>query len=461
MSKKTLFLSLMALSLSIGLASSLGSVNAVDFDGQENKYIQLCSSSKLSKNQQKTCKEFNTYLNKKNKELSAQAKNAKKDAQESKDSIENLAKQITDIETKISSTESELNYIQKSIANIEKQISNKRKQLEDRLYSMQTTMNSNIFTSYIFGADSFSDFFSRIINFKEITNYENELIDDLNESMKEIQKQESTLKILKNSLEDDKKSQANLQKTFQAKLLEQNKTIADNSSEVSKNQESMEKIQANLAALQKASNESKVSNVTQATTDKKPKPKPNTDTNQSTKPDTTKPNTNTDTSKPNTDTTKPDTNNSNQSTSQDNSNDLSANEELGLKIANKALTRQGYMYVWGGAHSWSSIKNPNWTQFDCSGLVNWVHYQSGVNLGRIHYTGSLINAGKSVSKNNLQAGDIILFSSNGSSSGVHHVGIYIGGNKMVHAPTTGQPVQVANLNTNYWQREWYTCRRLY
>lgn len=454
MSKKTILLSLMTVCLSVGLAASLTTVNAVDFDGQENKYIQLCSSSKLTSSQQKTCKEFNTYLNNKNKKLTTEAKNTKKDAEETKDSIENIAQQITAIDTKISSAQSELTYIQKSIGQLETQISNKSTQLEERLYSMQTTMNSNILTSYIFGANSFSDFFSRIINFREITNYDNELIEQLNDTMKEVQKQESTLKILKTSLEEDKSKQASLQKTYQAKLLEQNKTIANNSSEVSKNQESMEKIQANLAALQKASNESKVSNVTQATTDKKPKPKPNTNNNNS--------NSNNNTSG-NSQTTKPNEDNTNQSnsSSNDNTNDLTSNEELGLKIANKALTRQGYMYVWGGAHSWSSIKDPNWTQFDCSGLVNWAHYQCGVDLGRIHYTGSLISAGKSVSKSQLQAGDIILFSSNGSSSGVHHVGIYIGGNKMVHAPTTGQPVQVANLNTNYWQKEWYTCRRLY
>ncbi|MFQ9889680.1 MAG: NlpC/P60 family protein [Streptococcus sp.] len=39
----------------------------------------------------------------------------------------------------------------------------------------------------------------------------------------------------------------------------------------------------------------------------------------------------------------------------------------------------------------------------------------------------------------------MLFSSNGSTSGIHHVGIYIGGGNMVHAPQTGKPVQVADL----------------
>jgi cell wall-associated NlpC family hydrolase len=32
----------------------------------------------------------------------------------------------------------------------------------------------------------------------------------------------------------------------------------------------------------------------------------------------------------------------------------------------------------------------------------------------------------------------------------HHVGIFIGGNQMIHAPTQGEPVQVADISTSYW-----------
>ena len=118
------------------------------------------------------------------------------------------------------------------------------------------------------------------------------------------------------------------------------------------------------------------------------------------------------------------------------------------------------MYVWGGCHSMSEIANPNHTAFDCSGLVNWAYYQSGVNIGS-NNTKSLASKGVSVSRNNMQAGDIILFSSNGSTSGIHPVGIYIGGGNMVHAPQTGKPVQVADRGYSYWQKEWYDVRRLY
>lgn len=60
---------------------------------------------------------------------------------------------------------------------------------------------------------------------------------------------------------------------------------------------------------------------------------------------------------------------------------VSGDSAVGNAIAQKALTRVGYMYVWGGCHSMSEIANPNHTAFDCSGLVNWAYYQSGVNIG--------------------------------------------------------------------------------
>lgn len=451
MNKKNIFIGIITLTL-MTVFSFTYTVKAEDFTNQEDHYIKLCSSLKLTQKQQDTCQEFNTYLSQKNKELASLSKQTKNDLANTQKSIEDIAKELTDLDNKISTTKKELTYIEKSIKTLNQTITSQKGDLDERLYAMQTTFNSHAFTSYIFNAESFTDFFSRIINFKEITRYDNELIAKLTKSMNEATKQQNTLTLLKDSLDKDLLTQTALQEKYTAKLKEQNKELASQDLEVSKNQESIESIQKNLAALKKASEESKVNNVTQATPNKKPTP---------TKPTPTQPEANPE--KPNTETEKPpvtddpNTGNENQTPAPE----LSTNEELGLAIANKALTRIGYMYVWGGSHSWSTIQNPNQTDFDCSGLVNWAHYQCGVNLGRIHYTGSLVNAGKAVSRSNLQAGDIILFSDNGAVSGVHHVGIYIGNNQMVHAPTTGQAVQVANLNTNYWQREWLSCRRLY
>ena len=280
---------------------------------------------------------------------------------------------MTDLEAKAASTQKELKYIQDSIESYNKNITKKQKTLEERMYAMQTTMNSGIYVSYLLGAEDFTDFMSRAANFKELTQYDNDIIEELTNAMKEVQKQQDTLKILKESIEQDKLAQAELKEKFTAKLKEQNKELAANNAEVSKNQESIESIQSNLAAIKKAAEESKVNNVTQATPNKKPsKPNNNNTTNN-----------NQNNPKPPVDSNNSQTDNNqsdnNDQSNNDSSDDLSSNEKLGLQIANKALTRQGYLYVWGGGHSTSSVQNPNWTKFDCSGLVNWAHYQSGVN----------------------------------------------------------------------------------
>lgn len=452
--QKKIFIGFFTLCLMTAFSLSYISVQAEDFKGQEEKYIKLCSSSKLTDKQQKTCQEFNTYLKDKNKELAKDTKETQKNVKNTENTIQDIIKQMTDLEAKAASTQKELKYIQDSIESYNKNITKKQKTLEERMYAMQTTMNSGIYVSYLLGAEDFTDFMSRAANFKELTQYDNDIIEELTNAMKEVQKQQDTLKILKESIEQDKLAQAELKEKFTAKLKEQNKELAANNAEVSKNQESIESIQSNLAAIKKAAEESKVNNVTQATPNKKPsKPNNNNTTNN-----------NQNNPKPPVDSNNSQTDNNqsdnNDQSNNDSSDDLSSNEKLGLQIANKALTRQGYLYVWGGGHSTSSVQNPNWTKFDCSGLVNWAHYQSGVNIG-VGNTKTLANSGKSISKNQLQAGGIILFSSNGTYSGIHHVGIYIGNNRMVHAPTEGEPVQVSSLNNSYWQREWYSCRRLY
>ncbi len=123
----------------------------------------------------------------------------------------------------------------------------------------------------------------------------------------------------------------------------------------------------------------------------------------------------------------------------------------GEMIAKMALTKLGCPYLWGAS-------GPN--KFDCSGLVYWAHYQCGVKFERTD-TKHLARMGKAVQKDNLSIGDIILFSNNNKLSGVHHVGIYIGGGKMVHAPETGKPVQTKTIKSGYYADQYYCARRLY
>ena len=123
-------------------------------------------------------------------------------------------------------------------------------------------------------------------------------------------------------------------------------------------------------------------------------------------------------------------------------------DETFAALINEAEKYIGYPYVWGGS-------NPN-TSFDCSGFVSWALTESGVcNTGRLGAQG-LYNISTPVSSANARPGDLIFFVGTYDTPGVSHVGIYVGGGKMLHC---GDPIQYADINTNYWQSHFYAFAR--
>jgi cell wall-associated NlpC family hydrolase len=76
--------------------------------------------------------------------------------------------------------------------------------------------------------------------------------------------------------------------------------------------------------------------------------------------------------------------------------------------------------------------------YDCSGLTLYAYAQVGIGLP--HYTGSQFNAGIHVTKAQLRPGDLVFFYSD-----LHHMGMYIGNGKMVHAPQTGDVVKISSI----------------
>lgn len=107
-------------------------------------------------------------------------------------------------------------------------------------------------------------------------------------------------------------------------------------------------------------------------------------------------------------------------------------------LVEEALRYVGYRYKGGGS-------NPG-TGFDCSGFVNYVYGRFGVSVGRS--AGSILYDGYAVSEENMQPGDIIVWT-NQSNGAATHVGIYIGGNQMVHAANYRLGVVVSDLD--YWK----------
>lgn len=91
----------------------------------------------------------------------------------------------------------------------------------------------------------------------------------------------------------------------------------------------------------------------------------------------------------------------------------------------------GTPYLWGGTTP---------SGFDCSGFTQYVYAHFGVSVGRTTF--DQIKDGRQVSRNNLQSGDLVFF---GSSGNPHHMGIYVGNNTYIHAPSTGDVIKVSAM----------------
>jgi len=117
---------------------------------------------------------------------------------------------------------------------------------------------------------------------------------------------------------------------------------------------------------------------------------------------------------------------------------LPANQgrDLGERAAGIALQQVGVPYRYGGS---------NRNGFDCSGLVHFSYGKAGKRVPRT--TGQLWSSTSTVARNELQMGDLLFFKINGKMS---HVGVYVGGQRFVHAPSSGRTVSVESLTSPYY-----------
>jgi cell wall-associated NlpC family hydrolase len=111
-----------------------------------------------------------------------------------------------------------------------------------------------------------------------------------------------------------------------------------------------------------------------------------------------------------------------------------------------ALSQQGKMYEW-------AAEGPN--TYDCSGLMLASYRSVGLKLPRV--ARDQYGAGTPVLASQLLPGDLLFFSTDRSDwRQIHHVAMYIGGGRMVHAPTWGEPVQTAPI----WWTEYFGATRV-
>jgi cell wall-associated NlpC family hydrolase len=97
------------------------------------------------------------------------------------------------------------------------------------------------------------------------------------------------------------------------------------------------------------------------------------------------------------------------------------------------------------------------TGFDCSGFVRSM-YEQTVGLVLPRRARDQAAATEKIEKSELRPGDLVFF--NTMKSSFSHVGIYLGDNKFIHSPRSGEQVRIDDMRSAYWQKRFNGARRV-
>jgi cell wall-associated NlpC family hydrolase len=114
-----------------------------------------------------------------------------------------------------------------------------------------------------------------------------------------------------------------------------------------------------------------------------------------------------------------------------------------------ALSLKGIRYRYGGT-------SPE-TGFDCSGFVRYV-FREAANISLPHNARAISQIGNIIAPDQLQPGDLVFY--NTMKSAFSHVGIYLGNNRFIHAPSSGRGIRIVDMDDAYWSKRFDGARRI-
>ena len=120
---------------------------------------------------------------------------------------------------------------------------------------------------------------------------------------------------------------------------------------------------------------------------------------------------------------------------------------IAYSVTGTALSLRGAPYRNGGSDP---------SGFDCSGFVRYVFSQHGVTVPRT--VSEQFRSGAQVDQQHVEAGDLLFFTT--VAPGASHVGIAIGGDEFIHAPSGAGQVKVERMSAPYWATRFVGARRV-
>ncbi len=128
---------------------------------------------------------------------------------------------------------------------------------------------------------------------------------------------------------------------------------------------------------------------------------------------------------------------------------ISSFTDRAASLALEAMSLVGIHYKLGGTSPDKGL--------DCSGLVRYVFREAnGTELPRT--SSEISRVGEKIDRKDLQPGDLVFF--NTLKRAFSHVGIYLGDNKFIHAPSSGGAVRIDSMDLDYWKARFNGARRI-
>lgn len=312
---------------------------------------------------------------------------------------------INELEEKLVDKGEEIEQAQKDLEEAEKK---EKKQYDDMLLRIKYMYEAGEtgFAESFLESDSITEALNTAEYIQKVHSYDREML-------KEYEKTKNQVKDLKETLETELKNMEKMQAEFESDKENLNATITSKKAEIADFDQQIEAAReeaARKAAEEQVKREEQAEQGnTSSSSDSEESNTTDRDDNASSKPDS-----------------------GNKETGESSSDSSKASA-----IVNAAYSYLGVPYKWGGT-SRSGI--------DCSGLTMRAHQAAGISLPRT--SGSQGAGGKRVSgMANALPGDLVCYSG--------HVGIYIGGGKMIHAPKPGRNVEVIKVYGSPWFRRYW------